>query len=249
MQQVLDSVEVGSRKVSLRREMSSGIVATLPFRLNRNQAWNQTVSPMKDLLKDLPEGVHDGYVYLDIAVRDARLPRSRRVADEPVVVSHQRLPFRFEMVRDDQEILEPVIDETLRKQVADSLHISRVRLAGASLSAQFGCDPAPVDLAFEVIGVINGRECQLGMFAASQRERRSPQTVSCPLPWEPNRPRVDAIDIIFRPEAAAATNRLDINRYWKHEIVMKDVEVDDLLHHTAAEIREREERVQRMMKP
>jgi hypothetical protein len=198
----------------------------------------------------LPDGVHGGYVCIDIAVRDARqgglnaLGRARgsRGQDDFVVVSHQRLPFHFEMVRDDQEILEPIIDETLRERVADSLHITHVRLSGASLSAQFGCDPAPVDLAFEVIGVVNGRECKLGMFAVKQREIVRSQLVNCPLPWQPNRPRVDKIDIIFRPEAAAATNRLDIERYWKHEIILKDVEVDDLLHHTAAEIREREER-------
>ena len=132
--------------------------------------------------------------------------------------------------------------------VTPSLKVTELTISSRMITLRVSCaQPPPTDLAFSVVARTASEELRLGMLALRRGESRTaPFRLTGVLPSSTRaRGRIDTIDVILRPEADAALHWPAVKTFWNHQIVMKDVEVDDLMHHTAAEVAERKKRLNR----
>jgi len=187
------------------------------------------------VLSDLALGRHNGHALVDLTLRPPNYlgPPAARV--------RERLPFAFDLVPDDQAILEPVADQSLRGAVAASLRVASVRMSSGQTSLALRCWDPPTELAFDVlVRRADGTEQMLRPVVYRRGERQTKWPYSSERATTPRTTPVKSVDVVFRPNPDAAINFLDVNSYWNEEVVLKDVPVDDLLYDTIADLEARE---------
>jgi hypothetical protein len=273
--ELLSAIEIDGRRIPLGNQMSGGSILMAPL-ANGLPRMSVDAHGAQTILKDLPDGRYRGYLCIDMSLTPiaqappALNPRQRAARGAPpldwstaardhvsgkdgkaLVIAHLRLPFAFELVPDDQQIITPVNDESLRQAVTNSLKVDELTTSSRMITLRVSfAQPPPTDLAFSVIARTASEEVRLGMVALRRGESRTaPFRLLGVLPpyrsYEKPRGRIDTIDIILTPDGDAALHWPGVKTFWNHEIVMKDVEVDDLVHHTAAEVAERKKRLNR----
>ena len=160
------------------------------------------------------------------AFRDGTAPSLTTVAIE--------LPFAFELLAPDVPAVEPVTDTALRERVAAAVSVTRISVMGSMLRAYVNCNNPPIDLSFDVIVRVDGKEWVAGGVTCRAGETQTRGSTFFPT-RQPSRDGLDprmlgerkTVDVILRPSAEAAARSPDIVRYWGEAIVIEGVRLED----------------------
>jgi hypothetical protein len=247
----VNAIEIDGREVLI--EPQNGRRG--PFRNRGVRALAAEAGGAEALMKDLPLGRHTGLLCVELTLSSTGAPRQLWFEVNPIVVVPKRLPFTFDLVPDDQPILKPVVDESLRARVRASLAVGKVRTSSMVTTLEVTCDPPPTDLALDIIvRSDDGTELNVEPLVCLRGESwRAAQWFTSR--FDAGRPttrrtrRMQRADVIFRPNPDAAVGVLQMNTFWNEEIVFKDVAVDDLLFDTIADVEARERPAQQVAPP
>jgi hypothetical protein len=152
-----------------------------------------------------------------------------RAADPVLADVEVKMPVKLEMLGVDEPTVRRIDDEKLRREVEDSITINRVRVLATRAYVQITCTNPPTDLAYAVFLRQGEKEWPAGTVAFRHgspiRSSGSPGTDSGFIaPGE--EPTGTSVDVVLKPDPAAALANPEIESYWGGEIVIKDVPLD-----------------------
>lgn len=226
------------------------------FMLNgsaQRAAWGGGMSSVGEakLLLDVPATTAAGRGEIDVQLQAWTQPQSRMmnfswtavpgVEDDPKASVHSA---RFEVEISPAETVELVKpDEEMRDRMRTVLEPSQVTVwkqpagfGGGQVNSammHFDIDRRPIDAAFDVIWVIDGREQSVGQLITGMSADLGVQTDSFGggpslriVHGNVARFESGVVDIILRPNVEIALSTVDLTRIYGEEIVFKDVQVN-----------------------
>jgi hypothetical protein len=219
------------------------------------------------IFRDLPDGKHHAQARLRVGIVN-QLPQLRTPITDAGLAEYNnleaqgalekievRVPFDFELLPTGASAVRAVADPSLQQAVKDSLTIEQVRFIGRSAHFMVKCQHPPRDLSFKIYVREGEKEWPVGDVAFARDDNDSyGRWVTGMLPTESGLARdpfagqliaSDTVDIVFRPDAKAATSSAQIAEYWDGSVEFKGIALNDPIRDALRRAEDSRRRIQR----
>lgn len=213
-----DELLWGARHATTSAPIGSGYSATSQSMTLDLEPGDYDLTVVADLQMYL---ITYGIVPIDTDDPNLRVASWRVAKTVPVSVLSPDEHF-IALIADD----DPVIATQLRDSVIIDLSSESIRIENTTQSYETGrgfvdLHRPPIDVAFTVYGHLDGVETVVGSFARKAGQRAGGGWLHRPV--RNVYPDAEAIDIILRPDRAAAERTMNIDAIWGGELVFEDV--------------------------
>ena len=223
---------VGSRRTLLVKYSTDYAIDSIPIGTG-GLASADTLTPrggggvgsaidLKKHLDQIPDGPHEAHVTMNQSFHLANAAPNA----PPMFWTKRKLSAPFQLLPAEPSTVEIVRDEALRPAIEKALSVEPVeyqRWAKGWLGLTVRAEGLPVDVGFDVVVVADGKEHTVTTFASKAQgpNSSSGHSMSVNLPNFAGGP----IDVIFRPNPAAAKATRDVFGIWDGEIVKRGLPV------------------------
>jgi len=167
-------------------------------------------------LARLEQGPHRLTLTLKIDVTQGAVPAAA------LIVSYQtELDASFVVVSANTPTVTPITDSSLRQAVKRSLMVLGFDHGPSRMNIQISANQTPVDLAYELWVRTDKQQWKLGGVSFPKGAKNFSAG------FQDGHSIPSRFDVILKPSAAVAESTVDLTSYWNHEIIFRNVAVED----------------------